>query len=144
MFVRRCAAGCLVVLLSFASCACLGGSTPHTPEEAAVIAAIKGYAPHGTELSYALAMALRKSGYPEAAIREHVFESDDAGWTCFPEEEDGTWIVEFSWKYSNESVVFSFSYDAASGDVGGANANGTCLVRQLDEDCVDCVCTSQP
>ena len=89
-------------------------------------------------------MALRKSGYPEAAIREHVFESDDAGWTCFPEEEDGTWIVEFSWKYSNESVVFLFSYDAASGDVGGANANGTCLVRQLDEDCVDCVCTSQP
>jgi hypothetical protein len=144
MFVRRCAAGCLVVLLSFASCACLGGSTTHTPEEAAVIAAIKGYAPHGTELSYALAMALRKSGYPRQPSASMCLRVMMRGGVCFPDEEDGTWIAEFSWKYSNESVVFSFSYDTATGGVGGANANGTCLVRQLDEDCVDCVCTSQP
>lgn len=132
----------VLILFVLMPLGCITGSELHTAEEKAAIGAVTSYTPHDISLAYALAMALRKSGYPEDDIREYVFESDDKGWECFYDEEWHTWLLEFSWKYSNEVVFFSFAYDSDTGVISGANANGTCLLAHLNDNCVDCVCTA--
>jgi hypothetical protein len=120
---------------------CITGGEPHSAEEQAVIDAVRTYTPHDLSLSYALAMTLRKSGYPEDAIRSYLFESEDKGWECSFNEDAATWTLDFSWKYANELISFSFTYDQDTGVIAGANANGTCLLARLNNNCVDCVCT---
>ena len=130
----------LIIFCAVMPLGCITGGELHTAEEQDAIDAVRNYTPFDLSLSYALAMALRKSGYPEDAIRSYIFESDDKGWACTLDESTDTWVLEFTWTYSNEVISFSFAYDGASGIITGANANGICLLAQLNGNCVDCVC----
>ncbi len=132
----------LIIFCAVVPLGCITGGELHTAEEQVAIDAIRNYTPYDISLSYALAMALRKSGYPEDAIRSYIFENDDKGWVCTRDGATATWILDFSWTYSNEVISFSFAYDGETGIITGANANGKCLLAQINENCVDCVCST--